>query len=188
MKKTLLAALTGAALLSPWAAHAENSYVKFDAGQAKYSAGGSANKTGIGLAFGQSLDENWGYEVGYLNFGKVSETYTDPGSGDTASGSLRSQAVYATGVGKLPFNDVFSAYGKLGIAVINSKATGSITSEAFTGSGTENETKANLMVGVGLAYDFTKELAATLEYNYFGKVLHNEIKLDTFTVGLKYGF
>ncbi len=182
MKKTLLAVLTGAALLSPWVAHAENTYVKFDAGQAKYSAeGASENKTGIALAFGQSLHTNWGYEVGYVNFGKVSGSYIDADTGNLQSGSLRSQAVYVAGVGTLPFNDVFSAYGKLGVAAIRTKAS-------FSDGTSGHENKTNLMAGVGLAYNFTKDLATTVEYNYYGKSAENLLKLSTWTVGLKYGF
>jgi OOP family OmpA-OmpF porin len=182
MKKTLLAALMGAALLSPWAAHAENSYVKFGVGQSKYSVEGvSENKTGIALAFGQSLNANWGYEAGYVNFGKVSDSYIDSDTGALESGSLRSEAVYAAGVGTLPFNDTFSAYGKLGIAAVRTKAS---FSDGISGQ----ETKTNLMAGVGFAYNFTKDLAATVEYNYYGKSVDNLIKLSTWTVGLKYGF
>ncbi len=188
MKKTLLAALMGAALLSPWVAQAETSYVKLDVGQAKYSAGGSADKTGVALAFGQALDANWGYELGYVNFGKVSGSSTDPVSGDHASGSFQSQAVYATGVGTLPFNESFSAFGKLGLAILNGKVSGDYKLGSQSGSGTATETKTNLMAGVGLAYNFTKEIAATVEYNYYGKVFSDEVNLSTLTVGLKYNF
>jgi OOP family OmpA-OmpF porin len=189
MKKTLLAALTSAALLSPWVAHAENSYVKLDAGQAKYSAEGvSENKTGFALAFGQSLHTNWGYEVGYVNFGKVSDSYIDSDTGALESGSLRSQAVYVAGVGTLPFNDAFSAYGKLGIAAVNTKGAATTTSPSGVDHTSGSETKTNLMAGVGLAYNFSKDVAATVEYNYYGKSVENLIKLSTWTVGLKYGF
>lgn len=188
MKKTLSTALMGAALLSPWAVQAENSYVKLDVGQAKYSAGGSEDKTGFALAFGQALDANWGYEVGYVNFGKISDSATDPVTGDYVSSSLQSQAVYATGVGTLPINESFSAFGKLGLAVINSKASGDYKFGSESWSGSATETKTNLMVGLGLAYNFTKEMAATVEYNYYGKVIEGKINLSTLTVGLKYGF
>lgn len=188
MKKILLAALTGAALLSPLAAQAENSYVKLDVGQAKYSDGGSVDKTGIALAFGQALDANWGYEVGYVNFGKVSYNATDASTGNSASGSFQSQALYAAGVGTLPFNESFSAFGKLGLAVLNTKASGEYRFGSSSGSGTATETKTNLMLGAGLAYNFTKQLAGTLEYTYYGKVAMDNVSVSTLTVGLKYGF
>ena len=43
------------------------------------------------------------------------------------------------------------------------------------------------MIGVGAAYHFNKQLAATVEYQYFGKVV-DELKVSGWTLGLKYGF
>ena len=44
------------------------------------------------------------------------------------------------------------------------------------------------MMGLGLAYNFTKEIAGTLEYQYFGKVGDDKIKASAITAGIKYNF
>ena len=190
MKKTLSVALLGGALLLASAAHAQDSYVSVGVGQSEYSAGdGKEHKTAASLAYGQSLDQNFGYEIGYVNFGKLSGTADAPGGGGgSVSGSMRSQALYLSGVGTLPVSESLSLFGKLGVAAVYSKATGSFSSSNSSGSGSESESKAKLMAGVGVSYRFTKDVAATFEYQYFGKTFDNEVRLTAWTLGVKYGF
>ncbi len=177
MKKMLQLALAGGALLSGWAAHAQESYVAVGVGQSEYSAGITEHKTAASLAFGQTLSPNYGYEVGYINFGKLS------GAGEP--GSFQSQAVYLSGVGTLPVNESLAAFGKLGVAAVYTKATGSFGDDD---SRSQSETKAKLMASLGLSYKFSKEWAATLEYQYFGKVSDADVRLTAWTAGVKYGF
>ena len=189
MKKSLSAALLVAALCSPWVAHAQESYVKFGIGQGHYSArGADSDQTGASIAFGQMLMENWGYEVGYVNFGNWSGSLTS--GTQTTDVSLRSQAVYAAVVGNLPLHESFSLFGKLGASVNYTKAKLSLTDTAvpannFRDDGSDTTVKP--MVGIGAAYHFNKQLAATVEYQYFGKV-EGDLKLSAWTLGLKYGF
>ena len=189
MKKSLSAALLAAALCSPWVAHAQESYVKFGVGQGHYSArGADADQTGASLAFGQTLTENLGYEIGYTNFGNWSGSMT--AGTQTTSVSIRSQAVYAAVVGNLPLNESFSLFGKLGASVNYTKGKVSLTDTAapennFRDSG--SDTKVQPTIGVGAAYHFNKQLAATVEYQHFGKV-EGDLKLSAWTIGVKYGF
>lgn len=193
MKKSFFAVLAVAALYAPWAVQAEESYVKVGVGQGQYKVpGDSERKTAFSLAFGQSLSENWGYELGYINFGKVSGNENMVGI-DTRV-SARTESLYAAAVGTLPLNESFSLFGKLGIAVNHSKMniTGTIPGPTPGAPAqvlriTESETKAKPMIGVGAAYNFSKQIAVTAEYQYFGKV-SEDLKVDSWTVGLKYGF
>ncbi len=74
MRKQFFAVLLGAVVLvMPFAAKAEGSYVKFGLGQSEYTATGSANETAASLAYGFSIDKNFGVELGYINFGKNKE-------------------------------------------------------------------------------------------------------------------
>lgn len=193
MKKSFLAVLAVAALYVPWAAQAEESYVKVGVGQGQYKVpGDSERKTAFSLAFGQSLSENWGYELGYINFGKLSGNETEDGIETRAS--VRTESLYAAAVGTLPLNESFSLFGKLGVAVNYSK-TNSVTTVPGPTPGapaqvlraSDSETKAKPMIGVGAAYNFSKQIAVTAEYQYFGKV-SGDVKIDSWTVGLKYGF
>jgi len=179
MQKQILAALLGAALAMPLAAQAEGSYVKLGVGESEYKNGiGNENETAASLAYGFSFDKNFGVEVGYINFGK----YKD---GDANySISLQRQAFYIAGVGSVPFTDAFSAFAKLGVAA--NKYEGSFVSGDFSAS--EKVTKTRSMFGLGLAYNFTKEIAGTLEYQYFGKVGEDKIKVSAITAGVRYDF
>ena len=170
MHKKFFAALLGAVLVAPLASHAEGSYFKAGVGASEYKAeGATENKTAVTVAYGFSLDKNFDVELGYAHLGKVKN----------AGGSVEAQTIYIAGVGNLPLTDAFSAFGKVGVAVnqFNDKPTGSAET---------TDTKARALLGLGLAYNFTKEIAGTLEYQYFGKV--DQVKISALTVGVKYGF
>lgn len=177
--KKLWFVLVSAVLTTPLLAQAEGSYVKLSAGQSEYKVGSaSENKTASSIAYGFSVDKNFGVEVGYVNFGKV-----DIADAVTAV-SIKNQSFYLAGVGTLALTDAFSVYGKLGAT--SNRFEGSIASPTVTGS--VRETKTRPLLGVGLAYNFNKDFAATLEYQHFGKALNENFKLSTLTVGIKYGF
>ena len=170
MHKNFFAAFLGAALVMPLAVHAEGSYFKAGVGESEYKAeGATENKTAVTVAYGFAVDKNFDVELGYAHLGKVKET----------GGSIQAQSIYIAGVGNLPLTDAFSAFGKVGVAVsqLNAKTTGFAET---------TETKTRALLGLGLAYNFTKEVAGTLEYQYFGKV--DQIKISALTVGIKYGF
>jgi OOP family OmpA-OmpF porin len=173
MWKQFFAGLLGAALVAPLAAQAEGSYFKADVGSAEYKAEGATdNKTAVSIAYGFSVDKNFDVELGYAHLGKVEST--------DGTVSTQTQSIYIAGVGNLPLTDKFSAFGKVGVAVnhfdIESPGLG----------GTTSETKTRALLGLGIAYSFTKEVAGTLEYQYFGKV--DQTKISALTVGIKYGF
>lgn len=177
MQKSFFAALLGAALVMPLAAHAEGSYFKASVGRSEYKAGDfNEGKTAASLAYGFSVDKNFDVELGYVNFGKLK--FADP----DGPGSFHAQSIYLAGVGNLPLTDAFSVFGKLGVAVNHFKDV----STDLSGSSSSQETKARGLLGVGLAYNFTKEFTGTLEYQHFGKV--DNLKMSAVTVGIKYGF
>ena len=179
MQKKLLAALLGAALVLPVAAHAEGSYFKVGVGESEYDFDSfKENKTAVSLAYGFAVDKNFGVELGYLNFGKQRWAIPD------YSASIENQSVYLAGVGSVPLTDAFSVYGKLGVALNHTKGAYSTPDESGSGS----ETKTRPLVGFGLSYNFTKDIAGTLEYHYVGKIPDTDVKMSMATVGIKYGF
>ncbi len=170
MRKNFFAAFLGAALVMPLAVHAEGSYFKAGVGESEYKAeGATENKTAVTVAYGFAVDKNFDVELGYANLGKFKDT----------DSSMQTQSIYIAGVGNLPLTAAFSAFGKVGVAVNQFKTTA-------TGFDGNTETKARALLGLGLAYNFTKEIAGTLEYQYFGKV--DQVKISALTVGVKYGF
>ena len=180
MKKTVLAALIGAALCSPWPALAESGYLKVGVGQSSYSTPpDTETERAMSLAYGATLDATWGYEVGYIHFGNLKQAVSG------FSVSTRSQALYGAGVANLPINPATRVYSKVGLAVVNTKLTGAV-SELAPGAATGTTT--NLMAGLGLDYKFTPQVAGNIEYQYFGNAYQLPINLSAWTVGLKYGF
>ena len=131
----------------------------------------SENKTAVNIAYGFSLNKNFDVELGYANLGKLKTI-----DGDY---SVQTQSIYVAGVGNLPLTDAFSAFGKVGVAVNHFSAK-------ETGFADTTETKARGLLGLGLAYNFTKEVAGTLEYQYFGTV--DQVRISALTLGVKYGF
>lgn len=188
MKKNhLLAALVGLAALSSVPAYAESSYFSVGAGRSEYRAGGdSENQTALSLAYGQSLSDRLGYEIGYVNFGSFSDSY----SGDGANGSVkfRAQSVYLAAVGTLPLSEDFSVYGKAGIAANYVKASVIFSDAEGSFSGTDSDTKFGPMLGLGAAYNITKTIAASVEYRYFHEVTDRGLKASALTAGLSYKF
>ncbi len=193
MNKKLFAAILGVALLLPFAAQAEGTYVKLGVGQSEYtdlSTDGLAipdfKPTGVQLGVGISLDKTWDVEAGYIHFGK--DDMSIIGDGGSGNLSLQTQAIYVAGIGNYAFTDSFSAFGKLGIAAHHSKANGSATigTETFTDS--ESQTKVRALIGAGLAYQFTKEIAGLVDYTYYGKVSDGDFKVSLLSVGLRYNF
>ena len=179
MQKNLGFMLLCAALVMPLAAHAEGSYVKLGVGQSEYKfESESEKKTATSIAYGFSVNQNFGVEVGYVNFGKIEASAQD------IYASAKNQSFYLAGVGTLALTDYFSIYGKLG-ATSNRFEVG-VDMPGF--SGTSRETKTRPLLGVGLAYNFTKDIAATLEYQQYGKAFLENFELSTLTAGLKYNF
>ena len=180
MKKTVLAALLGAALCSPWPALAESNYLKVGFGQSRYANPlDTDTERALSLAYGAALDATWGYELGYIHFGSLRQGV--PG----VSLSTRSQALYGAGVANLPINSATRVYSKVGLAVIDTKITVDV---GQLGSGTDSGTNTNLMAGLGLDYKFSPQVAGNIEYQYFGHANALATNLSAWTVGLKYGF
>lgn len=163
MKKLLIVAMLGAASAAsaaPLAADATDSYVSVSVGEGRYKFDGdSETSTGFGLAYGQSLSDMTGYEVGYATLGSLEDG--------------RGHGFYLAGLARFPIADAFSVYGKIGPTV-----------NYF--SGDNSETRVRLMVGAGVSYQFDKKWAAILEYTHFGETIG--ITPTLWSVGARYHF
>jgi opacity protein-like surface antigen len=170
MKKSLIATLLGCFLAAPLFAQAESSYVSVTVGNSNYDHPGfDKSATGVGFAYGQSITDTVGYEVGYIHFGGVKPQ---------PDAKLETQSLYLAGVGSYPLSEAFSVYGKLG-ATINRYSE-------ETPLGNESRTKLRPMIGAGVGYKFTKEWSAGLEYVYFGE--YSDLKMTMWSANLRYHF
>lgn len=182
MQKPLLGALLGVALVVPFAAHAEGSYVGVNVGESKYQdmplLGGDKSKTVVGLTYGVNINPNFDIELGYLHHGSATQT-----SAPTTL-KLTTQSLYLAAVGKLPVMEGFNVFAKGGLSVNYTKGTASDSS----GSATDSNTKAGIIIGVGASYQFTKEWSGVVEYAYFDKPSDGDFKLSNWSVGARYHF
>ena len=165
MKNSLIAALLGCVLAAPLFAHAEDSYVSVSVGNSKYDHPGfDKTATGVGIAYGQSITDMVGYEVGYVHFGNVKPLGV----------KLDTQSLYLAGVATYPLSEAVSVYGKLGGTVNRYEEAG------------DNRAKLRGLIGAGLGYKFSKEWSAGLEYVYFGE--YSDLKMSMWSANLRYHF
>ena len=116
-------------------------------------------------------------EIGYVNLGKIS---FDGRVGATPfSGSARTDGVEFLAVGYLPLAQGFSLFGKLGAFLWDSR--GDVAVGSFAGGGKDNGT--DVTYGLGLQYDFNRNLSARLEWQRY-----NNIDVDTFGVAALWTF
>ena len=174
MKKYLRMALLGAALVTPFAAQAEDVYVKLAVGQSAYDSIdiGTTHQTGYLLGLGLAIDKTWDVEIGYADLGKGTKTI------GSESISFKDKVFYAAGIGKYAVTDAFTLFGKLGIGLMR-------TSDNFTAGGEstiQKDSSTKAVFGVGASYNFTKEIAGVIDYTAY------TLDARFLSVGVRYGF
>ena len=200
IKNRLIAAtfLAGAAtLVSPVAfADGSNFYAAFDIGQSDAKDGCNGVPVGVSckktdtayrLAGGYQFTPMWGAEVSYADLGKV--TASGLVAGVPVSAELKSTSLQLAGTGTFPISGAFSVIGKLGIARTDVKPSGSALG-ITVGLPTTVSTKA--AYGIGVQYDFTKNISARAQYEDLGKVgdvnTIGESKMTLISAGVIYKF
>lgn len=156
MKRALLtaAALAAGGLVSTGAL--AQGYVGLSAGQSKAHfdcpAASSCDTTDTGYKIfgGVMVNQNFGAELSYIDFGKFKSTAIGDGG---ITGDARVDGVGLYGVAVAPFGQA-SVFGKLGIGYVHTKETG----------GTSNN-KTDIAYGLGAGYDFTKNVGVRLEWD-----------------------
>jgi opacity protein-like surface antigen len=83
------------------------------------------------------------------------------------------------GKATMPVNDSISLFGKLGLAENMFSIDSGIQASGRTSF-------VSPMLGFGTNYNITKNIAAALEFNYYGA--QNRYKQQKLELGLKYGF
>lgn len=129
---------------------------------------------------GYDIDQTWGVEAGYTDFGKSKASYTLNGVPGTAESDGHS--FYVAGKATAPITDQFSIFGKVGAA--RNKSSLSSTNAVYNTS----DSKTELYAGVGAQYNLNQKVALTAEYERYGKSKDFGAKADVFTIGAKYAF
>lgn len=102
-----------------------------------------------GVVAGYDFTRNWAVEGGYANNGKFSARRTSTaGTVGTLGAQVEGSAWHLAGIGKLPLQDQFYLFGKLGVAATSTKTnldtTGAVTLSAGT-STSRKKSEANLL-------------------------------------------
>ena len=129
---------------------------------------------------GYQVNRNFAVEFGYTDLGEVSA------SGPGGNVTIETTAFELVAVGILPIADRFSAYGKIGMYRAETDAT--VNVPGFTSS---SESNTDLTFGVGVRYDFTKNLGVRGEYQKYSDVGGGDIgedDVDVFSIGVIWKF
>jgi OOP family OmpA-OmpF porin len=162
-KRLGLTALAALALMAATAAQADTQpgfYAGAGIGSTKVGdddlSGVDDSDTGFKIVGGYTFTENWGVEVSYFDFGEASV------SAGNSSASVGITGLSASAVGRLPVNDMFAVYGKLGFASYDVDLD--FNNVPGFGSGHLSDSDSDLIYGVGGALSFGGNFEARLEY------------------------
>ena len=141
--------------------------------------------TGFKLFAGYRFHPNFAVEGGYFNLGKFTTTTVTTGPALTIAGEIKNDNGFNLDlVGIAPFNDSFSGFARVGLQT--SKTTQSAAAGGVALS--TNETKTSYKAGLGLQYDFTKNIGARLEWERYrvpnGDGTGAKADVDLFSLGL----
>ncbi len=109
------------------------------------------NDTAIRLYGGAMIGNHWGVEIGYLDMGRIARE----------GGKTRAQGLNLSLVGKAPLVSSLGVFGRLGTTYGRTETSTSGSSAVAAGS----DQGFGLSYGVGLSFDFTPRLSATLQWD-----------------------
>ena len=150
-------------------------YIGGTIGQAEYKDGCS------GIADCDEKDTAWRILGGYQfnRYFAAELGYHDLGEASAPGASVEGTAWELVGIGSYPIVDKFSVYGKLGLY-----------RGELEGPGGE-ETNSDLTYGVGLQYDFLKNVGVRGEWQRYSKMGGGNITetdVDVLSIGVVYRF
>lgn len=148
----------------------QSSNVAVPSGKPKGDTRGNAAKLYAGYRF----TETFGLEAGYARLGHVSRWGTADGQASLRGGTA--QAFYGSATAHVALGDFLALNTRLGVA--RGKISGD---QGISGNGT------GVMAGIGAEYRISKNISATADYDYFGK-LSPQVKGGILTVGLRANF
>ena len=158
-------------------------YVGLNIGSSNYSLGNGIgafssddSDTVYNVYTGTYFTPNFGFEVGYTNFGKIAR----------AGGETKAQGINLSLVGRAPITQSFNIFGKLGTTYGRTEVS------AFPGTGIASgkENGFGVSYGIGAEYSFNPQLSAVLQYDEHKLKFagNGSDRVNATTVGLRYRF
>lgn len=145
--------------------------------------------TAFKIMGGYKFAPNWAGELGYFDFGKVKGTGT--GETGTITGELRTTA---WGGGVAFHQDLapdWNFVGRLGVAQVKTKISGTGTIGGLAGSGSNSENHTQPYVGLGIGYKLSKTMSIDAAWDYTRtkhKAADVSGNVNAFSVGMTFGF
>jgi OOP family OmpA-OmpF porin len=145
-----------------------------DLGDGSTSLGFDDDDTGFKIFGGYQFLPWLGAELGYVDGGTASESYSDPDLGG-AKLDVDVSAFTAAAVGTLPIGDMFELYGKLGMAFWQGDLTASITGalcDELQASGEScsdsvDDDGEDFYYGLGAGFNIGESFNVRIEYEVF---------------------
>jgi hypothetical protein len=160
-----------------------SAYIGLNVGKSNYSlssgAGGFASDkrdTAYNIYGGGYFNRNFGLELGYNDFGRVSR----------AGGNTEAEGINLSLVGRLPLSPSFSLLGKVGTIYGRTK----VSSAPGSGIAAGNESGFGASYGLAAEYSFNPNWSAVLQVNRYELKFPGSGRdpVKATTVGLRYRF
>jgi OOP family OmpA-OmpF porin len=136
------------------------------------------------LLGGYNLDKNFALEASYFSLGKMNATANVGGT--NANISVKGTGFEFAGVAKTDFTEEFGGFAKLGVARVKADSNSVISG---LGKYSQDTTSTQPVIGFGLTYKITKELALRGELEMRRVKLGNDKdNVRNLSVGLQYAF
>jgi len=146
--------------------------------------------TGWKVFAGYQFNRYLGIEGGYVDLGKASASGTITGVGVTGNAEVKGWELL--GVGTLPIANNFSAYGKVGFFRWDLDVSATAVVPGFAVSTSASDDGTDMTFGVGLKYEFTRNVAARLEWQRYndigGSNTGGKSDVDLFSLGVVFKF
>lgn len=161
-----------------WLPYTENGYWGFNLGAPDYekncTAGFNCKDPDVGgkIYIGGQFNRWLGLEAGYVNVGELERN-----GGDTSAHGLNVSLV-----GTVPFNDVFSAFAKVGTTYGWTKTEGAV-------GATGKRDDFGLSYGAGLGFSLSPRTQLLVEWDRHDfKFVDQRAEVDMYSVGLRFRF
>lgn len=167
-KRLAASGILGLALIAPGLASAQGGYAGIGVGQSTMKDDSTAlvgtslddSDTGWKLFGGYMFNPNAAVEFAYIDFGEFT------GSGGGFTDNWEATGISISALGSWPLASEFSLLGKIGATRWDVDDRFTVGGAAFSPS----ETGTDLSFGIGVQYDFTRQVGARLEWERFNDV------------------
>ena len=146
-----------------------------------------SRSTSFKLYGGYQFTPHWGLELQYADLGRFG--YTGCAGAICGTGSARASQWSLAGTGTMQMSNNYYLLAKLGVTQNDSRG-GNFCAGA-TCAGSIGGNRSDLLVGVGIGYNFTPRISMRLEYEHFGKIVSGNglsARGDNWAASLRYAF